>query len=124
MKRLYLVFFCFMLIVLDILSQDSLYKKSNIIKHDLKDTRWGSRVENSYSNYYDFKTRGSFVFYSGEHEDFYPGVYSIKEDTLFLCEFQSYEDDPFEILDREVRYTAIIKGDFFEIITLVSINIC
>lgn len=75
---------------------------------ELTNSRWSLKIENCCTNYYDFKEHGSYVFYSGERDEYYPGVYTIKQDTLYLREFYSDEDDYFELLNREARFVALL----------------
>ena len=86
------------------------------IAYNLSNSRWTARIENCCLNYYEFKKHNSYIFYSGERDEYYPGVYSIKNDTLFLREFYSDENDPFELLNNEVKFVALLNGNSFQIL--------
>lgn len=83
---------------------------------NLQNSRWISKDDIRYTNYYEFKNHGSFIFYSGERDEYYPGIYYIKNDTLFLHEFYSDEDDPFCLLNREVKFIAFLDETKFIIL--------
>ena len=101
---------------LNLISQKKPGNHSSRKIYNLANTRWVSKIKNCCTNYYDFKIHGSYIFYSGERDEFCPGVYSIKKDTLFLNEFYSDEDDPFNILDKEVKFVALINENYFHLL--------
>ena len=106
MKRSFLIITALM-IVINLSSQEVIVDHFCKTKNNLVNTRWVSKIGKHCSNYYDFKEHGSYIFYSGERNEYSPGVYSIKKDTLFLHEFYSNEDDPYEILDEYVKFVAL-----------------
>lgn len=107
---------CMMMVVVNLISQVAQNNHPYRKTYDLLNTHWVSKIENCCSNYYDFKEHGSYIFYSGERDEYCPGIYSIKKDTLFLHEFYSDEDDPFEILDREAKFVALINENSFQLL--------
>jgi len=115
MKRLF-VTIIIMMIVITLSPQEVVNNHPCKKKYDLANTHWVSKIENCCSNYYDFKEHGSYIFYSGERDEYFPGIYSIKKDTLFLHEFYSDEDDPCEILDEDVKFVALINGNSFKLL--------
>ena len=104
------------MVVVNLISQVAQNNHPYRKTYDLLNTHWVSKIENCCSNYYDFKEHGSYIFYSGERDEYCPGIYSIKKDTLFLHEFYSDEDDPFEILDREAKFVALINENSFQLL--------
>lgn len=115
MKRLFLII-TFLMIVINLSSQEIVTDHSCKPKYNLVNTHWVSKIGNCCSNYYDFKEHGRSIFYSGERNEYSPGVYSIKKDTLFLHEFHSDEDDAYEILDEDVKFVALINGNSFKLL--------
>ncbi len=78
---------------------------------DLTNSHWAMKIKNCCTNYYDFKDHGTYVFYSGERDEYYPGVYSQKNDTIFFREFYSNEDDPYKLLDRESKFVGLVLNE-------------
>lgn len=115
MNKKLLILAC-LLVVISSISQEMQHDHTCNKRHELHNTRWLSIIENCCVNYYEFKEHGSYIYYSGEREEYSPGVYSIKEDTLFLHEFYFDEDDPFALLDREVKFIALIKENSFQLL--------
>jgi hypothetical protein len=105
-----------MLILVKLSSQEVSQVQFQKKGYNLSNSHWTFKVENCCLNYYDLKEYHSYIFYSGERDEYYPGVYSIKNDTLFLREFYSYEDDPFELLDKEVKFVALLNGNSFQLL--------
>jgi len=116
MKKIFVIMACMMMVVVNLISQVAQNNHPYRKTYDLLNTHWVSKIENCCSNYYDFKEHGSYIFYSGERDEYCPGIYSIKKDTLFLHEFYSDEDDPFEILDREAKFVALINENSFQLL--------
>ncbi len=115
MKKLFSIIICLIIIVK--LSSQEVYQVQSYEKaYNLSNSHWTFKVENCCLNYYDLKEHHSYIFYSGERDEYYPGVYSIKNDTLFLREFYSDEDDPFELLDKEVKFVALLNGNSFQLL--------
>jgi hypothetical protein len=115
MKKLFMTIIIMMLVI-TLVPQEVVNNHSCKKTYDLANTHWVSKIENCCSNYYDFKEHGIYIFYSGEREEYSPGIYSIKKDTIFLYEFYSGEDDPYEILDEDVKFVALMNGNSFQLL--------
>jgi len=77
MKRLFILLIC-VTIFSKLFSQ-----VTNNNKYNFSNTHWVLKIENCCVNYYDFKEHGSYIYYSGERNEYYPGVYSLKRILYF-----------------------------------------
>jgi hypothetical protein len=113
MKKMFLVLVSMIISIVNLNAQEGLNDSKVKNLHNLQNSRWISKDDIRYTNYYEFKNHGSYIFYSGEREEYYPGIYYIKNDTLFLHEFYSDEDDPFCLLNREIKFIALLDETKF-----------
>jgi len=115
MKKLFSILVC-MIILFKLQSQVASTVQSHKTVQNLSDSHWTFKVENCCLNYYDIKVHHGYIYYSGERNEYYPGVYSIKNDTLFLREFHSDEDDPFDLYNKEVKFVALLNENYFQLL--------
>jgi hypothetical protein len=83
--------------------------------YKLEKTKWICKIADNCTNYYEFKTKNSFIFYSCEMEDEYFGNYYFKGDTLVIDQKGSvYDKDlPKESIHKTERkqYKLLIKDN-------------
>jgi len=91
-KKAILLIVVGIVVVVSSVAQEVVNNRTNNKRYNLTNTYWAMKVENCCSNYYHFNKHGSYVYYSGEQDEYCPGVFSIKKDTLFLHEFYADED--------------------------------
>lgn len=113
MKKLLFILVCTIIAIVNLNAQERL--KDSKVKN-LQNSRWISKDDNRYTNYYEFKKHGSYIYYSGERDEYSPGVYYLKNDTLFLQEFYSDEDDQFNLLNIEVKFIAFLEETKFTLL--------
>jgi hypothetical protein len=105
----------FLMLFLKVNSQHNILKtKHPKTVFNLNNSKWSLKIAPFCTNTFYFKSHGSYIFYSGEIKEYYPGVYYIKKDTLFLREFYSDEDDAFSLLTREVKFTVLLKDKYLQ----------
>lgn len=115
-KKAILLIVVGIVVVVSSVAQEVVNNRTNNKRYNLTNTYWAMKVENCCSNYYHFNKHGSYVYYSGEQDEYCPGVFSIKKDTLFLHEFYADEDDLFDILNREVKFIAFVSKNSIQVI--------
>jgi hypothetical protein len=108
MRNLMLILLCLGLFI-SCNSQNKQEKKSII----LVGTKWECKITEGCTNFYEFKSDSSFIFYSCEMEDEYFGNYYLRGDTLILDQKGSiYDKDlPENSIHRTERklYEVVIK---------------